>query len=362
MLQPLLDKLASHQVTKDDRYYRRGMFPAQRVHPYLPYAREDSNIFYSALIAFTLSPLLPWLNAREKVIVEKILAGVRENFPAYESQRAPGLYNFYRTRPPDPYPNGRVLRHFKHFRLAEDADDTVLVSMSLPALSAARLAWLREELVRFSNLGGQRLRHLLPAYDHIPAHGVWLGTGAMPVEVDVCVLCNILTFTAQQGCAFNATDAASLAFIRQALLSGDWRREPFALSYYYPDPTVILYHIARLWAALPDPSRHLPAAPLRLALEERLAEVSGALIPELMLSTALLKVDRPVRPLSYTLNALENAASEYPFFVAPLLAGTRSRRITRLAAQRFLQLDYRCASWFLALALEYEVLYRRGEK
>ncbi|MEM6769732.1 MAG: hypothetical protein AAF597_04020 [Bacteroidota bacterium] len=335
------------------------MFPARRVHPYLPYRRADDNIFYPALIAFTLEPLLGRLLPKERLLAEQIIAGVRSNFSAYESQRQPGLYNFYRTRPPSPYPNGWLLHRFKHFRLAEDADDTVMISTLLEDLAKDRIDWLREELVRFSNLQGKRLFHPLSEYAAIPAHGVWLGTGAMPVEVDVCVLCNILYFTARKQRAFNVTDLASLDFIRRALVTGDIFRHPFLLSFYYPDPTVILYHIARLWAVFPEPTRYLPRRVISEALWRRGEETRGQLIPQLMLRSSLLKLGEAPPQLEYDMEALARSATEFPFFIAPMLAGTRSKLLNRLAAWRLFQVDYRCDAYFFALAVEYETLRQK---
>jgi len=130
----LLTKLESLQVGAGDALFRSGMFRSRRQHPQLPYSRWDSNIFYPALIDFTLSPLLPVMTKQERIRTRGILEGIRANYSAYESVRQAGLYNFYGTDPPDPYPNGRFLRHFRHFRLAEDADDTVMISTNLTDL------------------------------------------------------------------------------------------------------------------------------------------------------------------------------------------------------------------------------------
>lgn len=354
----LLTKLEELQVKAGDPYFRAGMFRSRRLHPRLPYVRWDSNIFYPALIDFTLSPLVPLMTERESARAEVILNGIRSNYAAYESTRQPGLYNFYATDPPDPYPNGYFLRHFRHFRLAEDADDTVMISTNLVDLPDDTVDFVREELVRFSNLGGRKVNHLLPGYGAIPAHGVWLGTGAMPVEIDLCVLCNILYFTARKGRRFNETDEASLAFIRRALTTGDIFSYPFQLSYYYPDPTVILYHLARLWSALEAPEAYLPGSVIAAALRRRWGEVSGVL-PRILLASSLLKLGEEAPGVVYGTDDIERAAEEFPFFIAPMLAGTRSRLLTHWAAKRFFQVDYVCAAYYRTLALEYELL-RRG--
>ena len=155
------------------------------------------------------------------------------------------------------------------------------------------------------------------------------------------------------------TDLASLDFIRRALVRGDIFNYPFQLSYYYPDPTVILYHIARLWSVLPTAGRYLPQQEIVAALRKRLRETEGELIPSLMLSSALLKLGQKSPRLNYNIGQLERAAQSFPFFIAPMLAGTRSRLLNKLAEQRAFQVDYRCEAYFFTLAIEYEILQLR---
>lgn len=352
----LIAALASRQIVEGNPLFTPGIFPSERRHPYLPYRRPDNNIFYPALIDFTLSPLLDRMEPEDRGRVARILTAIRANYPAYESTRQPGLYNFYRTDPPDPYPNGYLLRHIRHFRLAEDADDTVMITSVRDELPEETIDFIRDELVRFSNLGGRKLRHPLKKYASIPAYGVWFGTGAMPVEVDVCVLCNILYFSARANRFGSAADRASLEFIRTAIVDGDIFNHPFLLSYYYPDPTVILYHVARLWSVLPEPGQWLPRRETIAAIERRLGEVDG-LLPRILLHTALLKLGEPEPSrLEYTRQELVVAVGEFSFFIAPMLAGTRLRWLNKLAEQRLFQVDYLCPAYYYAVVLEYEVL------
>lgn len=358
----LITKLASCQVGDGAPLFEPGMFPSERRHPFLPYRRPDNNIFYPALIDFTLSPLLDRMEPEDRGEVLRILKAIRANYPGYESTRQPGLYNFYRTDPPDPYPNGYLLRHIKHFRLAEDADDTVMITSVREDVSEETIDSIREELVRFSNLGGQKLRHQLAKYASIPAYGVWFGTGAMPVEVDLCVLCNILYFSARVNRFGNAADRASLEFIRTAVVDGDIFEHPFLLSYYYPDPTVILYHVARLWSALPRPEKWLPRTETIAAIQRRLGEVEG-LLPRILLHTALLKIGEPEPSrLEYTQPELATSIGEFSFFIAPMLAGTSLGWLNKLAEQRLFQVDYSCPAYYYAVVLEYEVLRIKGNK
>lgn len=355
----LITTLTNLQTQKGNPYFAPGLFPAERRHPFLPYARPDDNIFYPALIDFTLTPLLDGMDPADRKRVVNMLRAIRVNYPAYESWRQPGLYNFYRTDPPGAYPNGYVLRHLKHFRLAEDADDTVMIASVRENVPAQTVGFIREELVRFSNLGGRKLQHPLAKYAAIPAYGVWFGTGAMPVEVDVCVLCNILYFSSVKGClagGLNAADRASLRFLRTAIGDEELFSRPFLLSYYYPDPTIILYHVARLWTVLPEAGRHLPRPAIVCSVYRRLGEVDG-LLPRILLHTSLLRLGEPEpEHLRFTEAELAAAGKAFVFFIAPMLAGTRSAWLGKLAERRLFKVDYRCSAYSYALALEYKSL------
>ena len=346
----LLATLAGLQVGPRDPHFAPGLFRSYRTHRRLPYRRPDDNIFFPALIDLTLNGLLRDLAPGQREVAERIQAGVRANYPAYASLRRPELYNFYRTDPPAPFPYGRVLRRFRRFRLAEDADDTCIIGANLSDLPAAHVRFLREELVRFSNHDG-RAPHLRPPYSELAAYGTWFGTGVMPVVPDVCVLCNILYFSLRRGLPLNATDRDSLAFIRLALEREDILRRPYAVSPNYLNPLVQLYHVARLWSALPDPAEHLPRA-LILEQLERVEPLADSLFPRLLLAASRLKLGAPAVEPVYTEAELLAAHAHFPYFIAPLLSGTHSGLLTRLSAWRFLQLEYVCPAYPVVVGLE----------
>src|SRR5215212_9668755 len=74
LIHALLLNIASMQVKEDGEFYA-GMFPSFREcggapHNYQP----DNNIFYTAVSAFALRNMLPYLNNENKAITEKIIA------------------------------------------------------------------------------------------------------------------------------------------------------------------------------------------------------------------------------------------------------------------------------------------------
>src|SRR5690349_3018920 len=94
LINALIKDIAASQVKTDGEFYA-GMFPSFREcggapHNYQP----DNNIFFTAITAFTLKNLLPYLNNDNKKIAEKIIEDATKAFPNYKDQFGDPFYNF----------------------------------------------------------------------------------------------------------------------------------------------------------------------------------------------------------------------------------------------------------------------------
>src|SRR5215831_14022822 len=94
LINSLIDDIAASQVKTSGAFYA-GMFPSFREcggapHNYQP----DNNIFFTAITAFTLKNLLPYLNSDNKKITEKIIENATAIFPNYRDQFGDPFYNF----------------------------------------------------------------------------------------------------------------------------------------------------------------------------------------------------------------------------------------------------------------------------
>lgn len=352
----IVDKIAGFQVSEDNRYYRAGMFPTQRLHQYLPYKREDSNIYYPALIVMTLQDLLKKIPADYQSKVLEIIAGVQKNYPFYQLQRKPYLYNFFSINPvSNHFPNGYVLSKLRHFKLAEDADVSSIIGLTLVEGEDENFDLLRKELVDFANLSRQQVRVTLPKFKDLPAYGVWFGSGAMPVEFDLCVMTNILCLMFKKGVILNKQDKATLTYIRETILDGNILKDPFSISYIYPKRSVIYYHIARLCSMMKTPEVYLPVAEIIQQIQKAKVRDKG-LIDQLLLNLALLKMKENVDKMLVDLTIFEKETKRFGYYIAPMLSGTRNSTLNSLARYSLTHIQYVCPAYYWTLLLEYEVV------
>jgi hypothetical protein len=336
------------------------MFPSRRYNHSLRYYRVDNNIFCPASIAFLLLKYYEQFTPDQQNQVEKIVEGVRANYPFYSGLKEPVVYNFYRTRPNDHFPNGKILRRFKHFILADDADDTVMITMTSKDVSADRISTIRQMLLRFAN-GTQKWVKGFPAeYSSLKAYSTWFGSGAMPVEFEICVICNVLYFVFKNQLPLTEQDHDSLEFIRKAVSSRDVINRGFHISGQYPKPSVILYHIGRLISILPNPNHFFDVNDLQQFINLELSKQLSTM-DKVLLSIALMHTGRKAEAISFDLDDanFKKHLSEYSFFMAPMLSGMTNKLLFYLKQFSMFHLYYSCAAFNYMLLLEYELLRQK---
>lgn len=351
----LIEKLESLQIAAQADGLEKGMFGSQRFHSFLPYLRKDNNIFFPASIAYVLQNLSPHLELRQREKVDQITEGIRNNYHLYASTGCDYVYNFYQTKPNMHYPYGWVLSRLKHFALAEDADDTVILWMTSNHLSAERAKRVKEKLVPFANLSQKKIKGMDSTYAELPFYGTWLGSGKMPIELEICVLCNILTFTFRQNLTLNQQDRASLEVIKRAIDSHDLMTNSFTISGMYPNTSVILYHIARLCAVMRQPGSYFDTEKLIQMMTSRLT--TRSVLEKIILSISLMNLGQPCESVAWDFNdpVLKRDFRHFPFFIAPMLSGMSNNILFRLKKYRLFHILFRCDAFYLTLLLEYEV-------
>ncbi|HSC54015.1 MAG TPA: hypothetical protein VLC98_10355 [Phnomibacter sp.] len=354
----LIGKLEKLQVGEESKAYRKGMFRSQRFHKYLPYQREDDNIFFSASIAFLLRKNIGLLEDHQREKVNRIIDGVRANYPFYSNLKNEFIYNFYHTRPPKYYPNGYFFSRFKHFKLADDADDTVIVALTLQDVPVERIDTIRKNLVQFSNLQQKKIKGIGEEYASLPFYATWFGTGKMPIELEICVVCNILYFTFSKQLELNEQDKASITLIKMAIDSYDIVTKSFEISGQYPKPSVILYHIARLCSVMPNPAAYFDIEKLEAITRGQLKKSS--LMEEIFLSIALWQLGKPAVPVEWSLHAkeLKKDFAGFPFFIAPMLSGHSNVLLRYLKKFPLFHIQFRSDAFYYTILLEYELLLK----
>nr|WP_246440447.1 hypothetical protein [Rhabdobacter roseus] len=356
MLTTLIQNIAGLQ-SRGQRYFPAGLFPAYRTNRLVGYHRPDTTLFFSGIMAFTLQSLRPRLSTESQALIDEIIEKITANYPDFQNKDGLKTYNFWRTKPSRHFPNGYLFRHFEHFRIPDDVDDTAFVYLTSQP-SRPEVLWLKEKLALHANGTKLWIRNTYPEYRTLRAYSTWFGKN-MYVEFDACVLSNILYCIYEYQLPLNQHDTDSLAYIRSVIETDRYRTEPFRCAHQYPRTPLIIYHVARLLAA------HRP--PELLGIQEKLiADTEEVLhqsthpMDRVLLSTSLLRLgQRPPRLAveHYT----DKDFSGFYFFIAGLLTAYEHPLLYRLAIWPVFHMYWECPAHNWALLAEYEVLWQQAQ-
>ena len=351
LLTQLLHRIAALQSV-GDQFYPPGLFPSQRRKPALGYCREDSNGFFTALIAFTLQEIRARLPVAAQAVAADIVDKAVATYPLYRSRSGQATYNYYQTRPRNHFPNGYLLHRSRQFAPPDDVDCTVLVYLTAPPAPPAD-SWLKAKLQAHANTVKGWATTGPPAFRCKKIYSAWFGE-RMPIDLDASTLSNALLWVLRSGLPLNDFDHDTLAFVEWVITSGEYRRDPLGVSAYYATAPLIAYHVGRLAAETP----RLAAG--RATLLRELPPLLAACphwLDKVLLATTLLRLGAAPPPLldpAWTLADLERQSRGLYFCVAPLLNYYLPTRW--LARWRLSQIDWECPAHSLALVAEYLAL------
>jgi hypothetical protein len=325
-----------------------GLFPSYRQNSYwLGYRRADYNIFFSAIIAFSLQELTLYLSPENQEIVQRIVGRIRGNYPAFQNKDGLLTYNFYRTKPARHFTPGYLLHRFRHFKLPDDADDTAMVFLTTEPPPEAVLG-LQRKLAEHANGSRQHIRNTYPEYRKLKAYSTWFGQ-KMYIEFDACVLANVLYCLRRYDVPLNDHDEDCLRYIKGVVLSGQYSQAPFRVAHQYPRTPLIIYHIARLLAAFDWPQ--MAECRTRLLTDaKQLIQQTTCRIDFYLLATSLMRLGEPITqepPVQ---------RGDFYFFIGGFLTAYEQPLLYRMASSPFFHVRWQCSAHELALELEYEVL------
>ncbi len=353
LITALLHRISQQQV-QQDAFFLPGIFPSYiSSKEVYNSTKKDNNIFYNALISFTLKNIKPYLSKNNKIIIDSIEQKARPLYAHFINQKGRNTYNFWRTDSAFEYPYTGLLNPFnKHVTLPDDMDDTVF-SLWAQDVSDSAAAAIHTVMQDYTNNGTNELRSVLPTLNNYPAYSTWFGK-KLPVIFDVSVLCNVLSFVQENKLTWTKADSASLELITKTITEGYYKNEAIYVSPYYGKTSIILYHIARLMAIKPIPA--LEALKKTLVTDAAIIwATTKNPVEKIMLSSALLKWGYKVPTFEIpTLTTLEQ--NDFAFFTGniPSYFGNTLRRY---ATKKGLGLYYHyCPAYNDALLLEYLVL------
>ncbi len=353
----LLERIAAQQI-KQDNFFIKGIFPSyisntERFNDH----QKDNNIFYTALIDFTLKNIQPKLSSENKLLVDSIVERSAHAFNHFKNKNGRNTYNFWRTDSAFIFPYTKWIRYIKKSaELPDDMDDTVLSLFALSADDSDAQA-VHQLMQNFINSDKEKVRINGDAYENFQAYSTWFGKN-FPVVFDVCVMCNVLSFVQLHNLLWRKADSASLNFIIAVLKNKDAINNAIKVSPYYGRTSIILYHLARLMSIkqIPELEEMKPAL---ISDAVQIFQSTNNILEKIILSSAIIKLGYNPPPISI---AEENnikdliEKNDMPFFIGNIPSYLNDSERKFLMMNKLGLFYHYCPAYNDALMLEYLVL------
>ncbi len=290
LIHALLLNIASLQTKTKGKDFYAGMFPTYREcggapHNYV----ADNNIFYTAVAAFTLRNMLPYLNKDDKAIAEKIISSIQRIYPLFRNKHGYPYYGFWATKDPI-MPHSYFYKYLKQiFGQGEDADDTSIIFLTNSSSDQDILDY-KKRLEAVANLSSpkRKITSTYNKYKNIPAYSTYLGSRTIP-DFDFAVQCNILYFVLNKQLPFVKQDSATLNLIVDMVHDRKYMTAPVYISPYYVRTAVLIYHVVRLMSAFKIPELEMYKQQL---INDAQFEFNAStnVMDKLLLSTSLMRL------------------------------------------------------------------------
>ncbi|MDX2303062.1 MAG: hypothetical protein NW226_09690 [Microscillaceae bacterium] len=352
----ILHKIAALQSGGNPQY-AEGLFPCRRSYACDWIGRADNNIFYTAIIVFTLQRLVYYFDEEQQNLFLRIREKAVQNYPAYQNQKGKKTYNFWAKNPSQHFPHGYLCSRIKSFELPDDADDTVLIYLT-QAHSPEDVFWLKDELAHYSTLKPGQFKNFPAKYQAYSAYATFFSTAKMPIDHSLCVLCNILYFVYAHHLPHNAWDEGSLDLIVEAVRSEDYLKNPVALAVHYPSAPVFLYHLTRLMADFDIPKLETLLPQLKKNLSDLYVKEKKGM-NRLVLAISMLRLGMDIDEV---LLPNPKELKKYAFFMFSKWSYSASEKLRNWASIPFFQVNFACEAYNLTLILEYVQLKKLKEK
>ena len=287
LINRLLQRIASQQIVSDN-YFTQGNFPSYISHiPSFKKAQKDDNIFFAALINYTLQQPYGFLSLNERLLVDSIRQKSADLYKHFQNKNGRITYNFWRTDTLFFFPYTKWIHRIKkNTSLPNDMDDTVL-SLMAQNVDSIRAAEVHALMQKYTNTGLKN-KTIERKYRQYKTYSVWYGKSFPPVY-DVCVLSNILSFVQRYHLRWTDADSNALTVIIKSIQTGDYINKPMYVSPYYGSTSLIIYHLARLMSYGNLPQLETLKTNLLITATNQLAN-SNNLLQKIILSSAIMKL------------------------------------------------------------------------
>ena len=358
LINALIKDIEASQLKQDGEFYA-GMFPAYRESAGFPHNYQpDNNIFFTAITAFTLKKLTPYLSIGNKEKILQISKNAALAYPHYRNPNGKPYYSFWPANAP-------ILPHaFFINRLSgilaqgDDADDSVMILLGSDNDSNENIV-LKERLIQVSNLQKRKINSTFKKYRDIPAYSTYLGEKMHP-DFDFAVQCNILYFNFEKNLPLVKQDSATIFLLAQILKNREYMKRPVYISPSYVKPATLIYHVTRLMDAFTIPELQLYKQQL-IADAVRLLARATNIMDRIILRTALIRLGAEVQGL--TINSIADFErtdqDQFVFFQARAAFAQPTPVKQVFLHWNYLIYSFYCTTYNKALWLEYLVLKNR---
>jgi hypothetical protein len=346
----ILQNILQLQCKKDTKYFSKGIFPSCRTNTLFNLNRPDDNIFFSVSILYILKSLQPYISQEEQSIISEIEKNLIPNLKLYNNNTERHSYNFWQKSYQKHFPNGVLLHKLKKFQLPDDIDTTSLVQI-VGNYNKSETLITKNALPNHANHFKRSIKNGHPQLHHFRAYSTWFGEN-MPIEFDVCVLCNLLLWIHHYNLEINKNDEATLQLIEETINKSLYFTSAFRSAPEYPRDTIILYHISRVIAQ----TTFLSDLKNKIVKDLRNIENRKSNTPfdQLLLSNSLLKLGEG--PLSSTpITDFEEIKNNW-WFTAGFLSVYSNPIVQKLAPHPLFHFRFYCPGFNMALWYENLVL------
>jgi hypothetical protein len=315
LISSLLADIEAMQVKQDGEFYA-GAFQAYRKCAGFPHNYQpDNNIFYTAITAFTLNKLVPYLGAANKAKALRIIKNAAAAYPHYRNPNGKPYYNFWPVNAPI-LPHSFFINRFTGMlSQGDDADDSVMILMASDNNDSDNTA-LKERLIQLSNLKKRRINSTFKKYRDIPAYSTYLGEKMHP-DFDFAVQCNLLYFNFEKKLPLVKQDTATIFLLTEMIKNREYMTRPVYISPFYVKPAVLIYHAARLIGTFDIAALQLYKKQLIDDANKLLAKATN-IMDRIILRTTLIRLGAEVPDL--TINSItdfeKTDQDEFVFFQA----------------------------------------------
>jgi hypothetical protein len=331
-----------------------GNIPVFRKLPALHYCRPDDTIFFPLSVLFLLRRLEKYLSSEEISQIKLVLPHVKQQLYLYKNKDTEPSYNFWKTRPSAHWPFGNFAQRFRFFQIPDDIDDSAL-ALSILDGQKTDFEALRNKMLRYANVNvGKNHPHTFSVFRNRKIYNTFF-IKSMPSSFDFCALSNVMLLFHEAGLKAVEEDADSIFFLRQSILNRHFLDRSWAISPYYPDSAIILYHAVRARGCLFSDAEQ---ADILLPLLQDVFASCRRPVQKMMLASSLMKMG--VKPEDVSIPD-DRALDNFVFFVAGLFGEFHSPWIRLLDRLSFTQVKYHCRTFSDALLFEYLILKRSHE-